>query len=88
MLTIIVFYLIVLVFIVGLGAGIGFLLNWMMPTVELGIGILIGVVATGFCLDLVGRLLNSYDSFVEDDEIDRIVFKPIRTRRSSKRKKQ
>jgi uncharacterized BrkB/YihY/UPF0761 family membrane protein len=76
-----------LIVIVCLGTGIGFLLHWIMPTVELGIGILIGVVVTGFCLDLVARIISSYHSFVEDDEIDQTIVMPGRSRRSSKRNK-
>lgn len=86
LLVIVLVYLVILLVIVGLGTGIGFLLHWVMPAVELGIGIVIGVLATGFCLDLVARFMSAYNSFVEDDEIDQIILKPVRSRRSSKRK--
>jgi len=87
MLLIVVLYLVILILIVCLGIAIGFLLYWILPGVDLGITILVGVVATGFCLDFVARLVSSYNSFAEDDEIDRISLRPVRSRRGSKRNK-
>jgi hypothetical protein len=86
-LLIVVLYLVILIVMVCLGIGIGFLLYWILPGVELGIGVLVGVVATGFCVDFVARILRSYSSFAEDDERDRIILRQVRSRRSSKRNK-
>jgi len=79
-------YLVILLVIVGLGTGTGLLLHLILPAVELDIGILIGVLATGFCLDLVIRFFSSYDSFVNDTDIDRIMYKPARFKPRSRRK--
>ena len=53
-------------FLLGLGTGIGFLLHWILPGVDLGIGILIGVVttvaSTGFFLRL-----NKITEQIEDE---------------------
>jgi hypothetical protein len=39
-----------------LGTGLGFLLHWLMPSVDFGIGILIGVITIGFTAQLFGRI--------------------------------
>jgi NhaP-type Na+/H+ or K+/H+ antiporter len=37
-------YLLIKAVLLAIGVGIGFLLHWMLPAVDLGIGILIGRV--------------------------------------------
>jgi hypothetical protein len=39
-----------------LGAAIGFLLHWLIPSVDLGIGMLIGVITIGFTSQLFARI--------------------------------
>ena len=53
-----------------LGAGIGFLLHWLMPSVDLGIGMLIGVITIGFTAQLFARI----SSLPLDDPIDDTTF--------------
>ena len=43
-------------FLLVLGAGIGFLLHWLMPSVDFGIGVLIGVITIGFTAQLFARI--------------------------------
>lgn len=43
-------------FLLVLGAGIGFLLHWIIPSVDLGIGILTGVLTIGFTAQLFARI--------------------------------
>ena len=43
-------YLLVKTFLIALGVGIGFLLHWIVPAIDVGMGVLIGVVATGFSI--------------------------------------
>ena len=45
-------------FLLGVGAAIGFLLHWIIPAVDLGIGILIGVITIGFTVQLFGRIIS------------------------------
>jgi hypothetical protein len=53
-----------------LGTGIGFLLHWLMPSVDFGIGILIGVITIGFTAQLFARI----SSLPIDDPLDDAVF--------------
>src|SRR3954451_13887625 len=53
-------------FLLLLGAGIGFLLHWLMPSVDMGIGMLIGVITIGFTAQLFARL----SSIPLDDPLD------------------
>jgi hypothetical protein len=43
--------------ILALGAGLGFLLHWLLPAIDLGLGFLIGVVVTGFSIHFFSRLI-------------------------------
>jgi hypothetical protein len=43
-------------FLLVLGSGIGFLLHWLMPSVDFGIGVLIGVITIGFSAQLFARI--------------------------------
>lgn len=53
--------------VVASGVLIGLVLRWMLPSVGLGTGILIGVVSTGLSVHYFLRLL----SFVEDFDLTR-----------------
>ena len=55
-------YLLVKVVLIAVGIAIGFLLHWLVPSIDLGMGALIGVVATGFSIYFYGRLLTLPDS--------------------------
>jgi hypothetical protein len=84
-----VLFFVLLIILVASGIGIGFLLNWMMPTVDFGIGVLIGVISLGFSLDFVARILSSYGEqpLLEDDEVEGVIFRPKRSSRVSRRRK-
>ena len=60
-------YLLIKAVLFGIGIGIGFLLHWMLPTVDLGLGILIGVVATGISFHFFTQLVNSLNEFHEQE---------------------
>jgi len=53
-----------------LGTGIGFLLHWLMPSVDFGIGVLIGVITIGFTSQLFARI----SSMPLDDPLDDATF--------------
>ncbi len=40
-------YLVLKLVLLALGIGVGWLLHWLIPAIDLGLGVLIGVVATG-----------------------------------------
>ena len=58
LLTILVVYVIVGAILLAIGTGIGFFLHWLIPAVDLGIGILIGVLTTGFTVQILGKTLS------------------------------
>jgi len=88
LLTVALLFLILLFLILGPGIGIGFLLHWLLPTVELGPAILIGVVAVGFALLFIGRLLPTEDSVVDEGEAPVVLLRPVlQPQRRSRRKK-
>ncbi len=43
--------------LVGIGVGIGFVLHWLLPAIDFGVGVLIGVVALAFMFQVVTRLM-------------------------------
>lgn len=53
-----------------LGTGLGLLLHWLMPSVDFGIGILIGVITIGFTAQLFARI----SSLPIDDPLDDATF--------------
>ena len=57
-------------FLLLLGTGIGFLLHWLMPSVDFGIGVLIGVITIGFTSQLFARI----SSMPLDDPLDDATF--------------
>lgn len=87
-------FLLILVLICGIGIGVGFLLHWIIPSIGVEIGTLIGVVTVGWAFYFYIRLMSTVTAIQEDEldtehsEIETIVLKPIRSRRSSKRKKR
>jgi divalent metal cation (Fe/Co/Zn/Cd) transporter len=62
-----IIYLLIKAVLLGIGIGIGFLLHWMLPVVDLGIGILIGVVATGIAVHFFTQLMASLNEFREQE---------------------
>jgi hypothetical protein len=65
---IIIVYLLIKAALLGIGIGTGFLLRWLMPALDLGMCILIGVVATGIAVHFLARLLASVNE-VDDEEL-------------------
>lgn len=65
--VLLIVYLLIKIVLLGIGIGIGFLLHWMLPTVDLGMGILIGVTATGIAIHFFIRLWASLIEFHEEE---------------------
>ena len=66
-------YLLVKTFLIALGVGIGFLLHWIVPAIDVGMGVLIGVVATGFSIYFFARISTLPDSSTaEDTELETV----------------
>ncbi len=55
-------YLLLKAFLVGIGMGIGFILHWIVPAIDLGMAVLIGVITTGFSMYFFARLFALADT--------------------------
>ena len=79
-------FLVILVILVGLALGLGLLLNWLFPAVDLGIGILIGLLATAMSIHFGARLIGFLpfvpeEALEEYEEIEREAARPAAARR-------
>ena len=54
---------------IALGLGVGFVLHGLVPSIDLGIGTLIGVVALGGCLLWLSRI-STLEALYGHDDID------------------
>jgi len=54
--------------LISLGVGIGAALHWMLPRMELGMSILIGVVAVGMTAQVVARVISSLPVSINEEE--------------------
>ena len=84
-------YLLFNTLLIALGIGIGFLLHWILPAVEIGMSILIGVVASGISLHF-GIQLNSFlGDYVEEElfleELSEITPPPPRQKHQRRKSK-
>ncbi len=87
-------YLLITLVLLAVGLGIGSLLHWLVPAVDLGMGMLIGVVTTGLTLHLLGRLVAVLERSEDDTQAElEAEIRPILTqyeivprRRRSKRR--
>ena len=61
-----IFYLLINVLMIALGIGIGFVLHWILPAVEIGVSILIGVVASGISLYFAIRIYNYLGDYADE----------------------
>lgn len=68
MLWVLTVYLVINLCLLCLGIGIGFLLHWILPAIDLGVGILIGVVTTVASVGLFLRL-NGITEQIEDETL-------------------
>lgn len=51
-----VVYMVIKLVLLGVGIGLGFVLHWLIPAIDVGMGVLIGVIATGVSIFFFGRL--------------------------------
>lgn len=64
-------YVLINVLILAVGSAVGFVLRWLIPAVETGTAVLIGVVVTAISLQIYGRFSAFVESYgVEPDPED------------------
>jgi NhaP-type Na+/H+ or K+/H+ antiporter len=61
-------YLLLKGLLLAVGIGLGFLLHWLIPAIELGMGVLIGVVATGISVYFFARMMSGPE-VIGDEEL-------------------
>jgi hypothetical protein len=54
---------------IAIGVGVGFVLHWLIPAIDLGMGTLIGVVALGGCFLWLSRM-STLEALYGDDTIE------------------
>ncbi len=88
-----VIYTVIELVLLGLGCAVGFLLHWVLPEVDLGTALLIGLVATGFTIYFFARLsatLKAYEVNEDENEegppITLFAIQPPRTTRRRRKK--
>jgi hypothetical protein len=92
LLSILFVFLLILIVILCFGIGLGFLLHWILPTIELGTATLVAIVATGISIRFLSGLMSSLpEEDQEDEEGNRIseriyLIEPSGLRRRRKRK--
>ncbi len=55
--------------LIGLGIGVAYLLRWFLPFIDLGMGVLIGVLSTGISMHFLAHILKTAEEAVEDGEV-------------------
>lgn len=86
-------YLVLKLVLLALGIGVGWLLHWLIPAIDLGIGVLIGVVATGLSVYFFIRLMTARDVVIDDesdiDVLPRVTYliDPLPTPRRTRKRK-
>ena len=91
LLSFLTIFLLIMGVLVGFGMGVGVLVRWLMPAIDVGVGTLIGVVATGFSLLFFGRLMTLPDPYLEEDMEPHILWRmtpPRMESLASRRKRQ
>jgi len=83
-------FLVILLILVGLAIGLGLLLHLIFPAVDLGIGMLIGLLATGISMHFAGRFLTGVPVVPQDEleELEEPTPPPTRRQPSGKRKRR
>lgn len=93
LLGLLITYLVVNLGVIAASVAIGFLLRWLLPSVDLGTGILIGIVSIGLSIHYFFRLLSfaEFHDFAEEDDDDFVppvrVF-PVGSTRSGRKRKR
>ncbi|RRR70881.1 MAG: hypothetical protein EI684_12410 [Candidatus Viridilinea halotolerans] len=71
LLVMLLIFMAILVFLLGLSVGVAFLLHWLLPAVGLEMALLVAVIAVGQAMLVFWRVLNALPpSPLHEDELD------------------
>ena len=79
--------------VIAFGVGIGLLLRWVLPAVDLGVGILVGVVSMGLSIHYFLRILalgevRDFPDLDDDDFRPPVIIYPQEPSRSGRKRKR
>jgi hypothetical protein len=76
--------------LMGLGIGIGVLLHRVIPSIEIGTGIVIGLISIGLSVSYTKRIITIPYKVIDHDEEDDedVYYGPVISSRKSRRKKK
>lgn len=78
-------FLFILILVMALGLGMGFFLHWIFPALDLGAGVVAGMLAQVFSLYLAAKLINSTRAFQHTEErVVEELLKEAKVRRRSR----
>jgi hypothetical protein len=85
-------YGIIKVVLLLLGFAVGWLIHWLIPSIEFGMAVLIGVVASGFSIMFFSRIAtpfpywNTFDDITPEESPVAIIESPASVRRKNRRR--
>lgn len=88
LLFMVVLYVVISLFLLGLGGAWGWLLHRFWPAIETGTGVLIGVFVSGAALHLLIKALGAVPAVIEEaeeEEEEQVFIAPSRRRRRNRR---
>lgn len=62
-------YLVIKIILLAIAGGVGFLLHWLIPSIDTGMALLIGLVLTGMTFHFFSRLLSTLQTYQEDNDL-------------------
>jgi hypothetical protein len=83
----IIIIIVILSVLIGAGLGVGFILHWMIPSIEIGMATLIGLIASALTFTIFGLLVFSLDKSINTVDLHDINFKrkTIRSKRKPRK---
>ena len=71
-----VIFAVVLAVVLGLGLGLGWILHWVLPQIDLGLSLVIGMIAGVASLNFAARLVTSFNKAQEETELEEYLRDP------------
>jgi membrane protein implicated in regulation of membrane protease activity len=86
-----IIFIAILLLLGGAGLGLGYFLHWLIPSIELGSGIVAGLIAVGLSAYFTVRFFSAVGTQPENDEAgeeEEIILHPILAARRFKKKRR
>ena len=73
----IIIIILILSILIGCGIGIGFILHWMIPSIDIGMGTLIGLIGSALSFTATGILCFMIDLEMKTVDLDEDYPRPV-----------